>query len=94
MIVIIAWIALSVGIALALSSWIVYDKIRNKRMMIRVFENGSWCEENCKKLEYCMSQHKDPDDAWKALDSWCCECPMAAVMDMLEKEDRERRKKK
>ena len=78
----VAWVFLCIGIAMALSTWIMYDKRKDKRIKKMVMSDDSWCWQNCKHLEECFSKHKDPDDAMKELDDeYCWECPMAKAID-------------
>lgn len=82
----VAVIALTIGIAVALGSSIAHDKRKEKRIMNMVLDSESWCQRNCRLLEECYSNNEDPDDAWKVLDNYCCECPMAKAIDVWEQE--------
>lgn len=82
----VVYFGLIFGLAVALSSWIAHDKRREKRIRDMVYNNESWCNENCRHYEECMSNHKDPDDAWAELEDYCCNCPMAKAIDVWERD--------
>ena len=80
------YVAVTIGVAITLGSWIAYDKRRENRIKSMVYDCNSWCDANCRHHEYCFSQHEDPDDAWKELESYCMECPMAKAVDVWEQQ--------
>lgn len=82
------WIAVTAGIAIALSSWIVYDKHREKRLMRMVQDPDYWCSDNCKNYDWCFSNYKDPDDALDALEDFCIQCPMRKALEEYELKQR------
>lgn len=84
----VAWLSICIGIALALSTWIVYDKRRDKRIKRMAMSDDSWCWENCKHLEECFATHKDPDKAMNALvKEYCDDCPMAKAVEEWEQQE-------
>ena len=86
------WLGICIGAAMALSTWIVRDKHKTNRIKEMVMKDDSWCIENCEKWAYCHSRHKDPDDAWKELEEYCYDCPLALAIE--DWEEKERLKKK
>ena len=82
----IAWFSLVIGIAIALASWIAYDKRKEKRLRKMILESDSWCWANCRRLESCYGKHKDPDEAWKELQDYCSECPLARSIELMHRE--------
>ena len=90
----VAVIALAIGVAVALCSCISHDKRKADRIKNMVYNNESWCQQNCRHYEECYSNHKDPDDAWDELEDYCCECPMAMAVDVWEEEESKRKRSK
>lgn len=81
----VAIICVTAGIGLALGSCIAHDKRKEKRIREMVCNDESWCNQNCKHYTYCFGIHGDPDEAWKELEDYCCQCPMARAIDEWEK---------
>ena len=82
----VAWFSICVGIALALSSWIVHDKHRMKKIMHMVLDEKSWCNKNCKMFDYVFEHNEDAYQALKELGEYCWECPMAKAVEVWERE--------
>lgn len=38
------------------------------------------CDDYCKHREECYAQNKDPDDAEKALEKFCNDCPLVTML--------------
>ena len=72
------------GLGIAMSCWIAHDKRKDRRIKAMVYDNESWCQQNCRLLNECFSRYKDPDDAWHELEDYCCNCPMAKAIDVWE----------
>lgn len=88
----VAWICISLGAAMALSAWIVHDKHKDKIIKKLVMDDDSWCSANCRHYAECYINHKDPDDAWKKLEEYCYECPMAKAIYEWEVENETRKR--
>ena len=87
-----AVVCLTVGIGIALASCIAHDRIKEDRIKKMVYDRDSWCQDNCRHYAECYSVHEDPDDAWKELEDYCCQCPMAKAIDVWEQEQKKRGK--
>lgn len=83
----VAWICISAGAAMALSAWIMHDRHHDKRVKAMVMSTDSWCRNTCRHYADCFGHYKDPDDAWKALDEYCYDCPMAMAVEEWEQQE-------
>lgn len=82
----VVWLSVCVGISLALSSWIVHDKHKTKRIMKMVINEKSWCRNNCKHYDYCFENNESVYDALKELAEYCTRCPMAKAVEVWERD--------
>ena len=69
--------------------WDSDEEKLKKEIILNQHGTDSWCEKNCKCHEFYFSNYKDPDDAWKELDSNCCSknCPLIEAQLLLYREE-------
>jgi len=65
-----------VGIAGSLAAWLIHCKLDEDRTNEIICDADRWCENNCYLYKQVFENHEDPDEAWKALDKYCCNCPI------------------
>lgn len=82
----VVYFSLIIGMAATVSTWIMYDKRKEKRLEERVLDNESWCKANCKCYEWCISNYTNQGDAWDALEDFCINCPMRKAAEILERD--------
>ena len=88
----VAWLSITVGVAIVLSCWIASEKRRNRRIKKMVFSNDSWCNLNCRHFEECMSKCGEMDDVWDELEDYCVNCPMSKAIEVWETQEEIKRR--
>ena len=83
----VVYFSLLLGTVVTLSTWIMHDKRKEKRLDKIIADNESWCQKNCKNAEWCGENYKDPDDAQDALEDFCINCPMRRAFEIIERDN-------
>ena len=65
------YVGVLIGLLIAMSTWLAYDKRKERKQLRIIRDKESWCRDNCFGWDMCYSVHDDPDDAANELDDYC-----------------------
>ena len=82
--------------ALGICAGILMEQTIHRREAVKAMYNDDFCFNNCKIHEEFYGNHKDPDDAWNALDDsgMCRKCPICLAQDIIDEETLKKWRKK